>query len=780
MRLQISFGAVRICLSLSSRALRKTCEMTDIVSVLGVRGRLAVDLPSTKLVIDSSCIGWIILDSTTVRSANVIDLSFLTEFNQVLSTIESLSTTTPRQVKAVVVWSAKSRSFIVGADIRSIYPVTDISTATDAARAGQTLCSRLASLKIPTIAAINGACLGGGLEVALACSIRVAADDDYRIGLPETQLGLIPGAGGTVRLPKLIGIQAALPLILGGKQVTPSAAKRLGIVDRVLQAKDRFEGEQCFFNEVRKVAARAVDRPLSSKGGKSWMKWLTEENQVAQSVLRWATTKQLDKTTKGRYPAPYAAMESVLRGSFTFEAQQFGRLAVSPEAKNLMSLFLMTDGIKRDSATAAAQFDVKGMKIGVVGAGVMGSAIAQLCATCGFRVYMRDISQELVAKGLKNVASLFAEIVKKKRMTAAAAAEKRALISSGTAVDGFADCDIVIEAAVERMDLKKKILAEVERVTKESSIFATNTSSLSIAELAEASTRPSRVVGMHFFNPVSKMPLVEVIRGPRTDAVVAQIVTALTLSLKKTPVQCHDGPGFIVNRVLGIYMGEATHLLAQGGSVAAIDSAIRDGFGMPMGPFRLMDEVGLDVAFHVAPILHKGLGERFQMNPAFKRMLDAGLLGKKNGRGFYLYDPKTERSTGVNPQLKSILGNVIPSVPAEIATQEIIDRCVLLMVNEASHILGDGVADRPEDIDIGMIFGTGFAPFRGGLLAYAEQRGIGNVVDALRRLEKKYGARFAPAPYLVNMVAEKRTRFFPDRPLVPYVERTPRFFRAKL
>jgi 3-hydroxyacyl-CoA dehydrogenase/enoyl-CoA hydratase/3-hydroxybutyryl-CoA epimerase len=751
--------------------------MAPLAEILGTRATVELSLPSTTLLVDSDCLGWVVMDSASVRSANVINLEFVTEMSAVLARVEALSTSTPRRIKCVIFWSDKKDSFVAGADVKSIFPVTEPALAQQAAEQGQKLFQRIASLRIPSIAAINGSCLGGGLELALHCSKRIAANGDYRIGLPEVQLGLLPGAGGTVMMPKLIGLQASLGLILPGKTIVPANAKKTGIVDVVAEGKDRFPGEHCFFNEVRKYASRCVDRPFKRAESRFAVLY---RNPVVNHVMRYMTTKQLDKTTKGRYPAPYAAMESVLHGSYSFEAKQFGRLATTPEAKNLMSLFLMQDQIKKQTSSAEGAVDIKGMTVGVIGAGVMGSAIAQLAAQCGFSVYMRDIKDEFVAKGMSNIAGLFDELVKKKRMTKADADAKKALVRGGTSMEPFANCGLVIEAAVERMDLKKKILADVEAINP-NGIFATNTSSLSVEELAKTAKRPQNVLGLHFFNPVAKMPLVEVITTSATDPQNTLRVTAFALALKKTPVQCRDGPGFIVNRILGIYMGEATHLLSQGVDIETIDAAIKE-FGMPMGPFRLMDEVGLDVAFHVAPILNKGLGDRFAMNPAFGRLVDMGFLGKKNGKGFYLYDAKG-KSTGLNPDLAKVLGSIVNSgsAPAKgkVSKQEIIDRCVLLMVNEASHILADGVASRSEDVDVGMVFGTGFPPFRGGVLQYAEQRGLKDVVDSLKRLEARYGSRFRVSA-LLEKKAQEGGRFFPERPLVPFREGRRPIFRAKM
>lgn len=343
-----------------------------------------------------------------------------------------------------------------------------------------------------------------------------------------------------------------------------------------------------------------------------------------------------------------------------------------------------------------------------------------------------------------------------------------ARVQGGIDDNGFKDCQLIVEAAIERMDLKKRILQDCEKVTSESCIFATNTSSLSITELATASSRPQNIVGMHFFNPVHKMPLIEVIRSNQTSNAAVATIYQLALRLGKVPVICADGPGFIVNRILGIYMAEAGRMLFEGGDITHIDRDIVS-FGLPMGPFRLMDEVGLDVAFHVGPVLEKGLGERFAQPQAFARMVNAGLLGKKAGKGFYKY--QNGKSVGVEPSLENLMGSLKKtSVGAGLSDVDIVDRCILLMVNEAAYILQDLIAESPSDIDLAMIMGTGFAPFRGGLLAYADDRGLKQIVSRLEYFAKTLGPRFTPSPLLVKK-AENNERFFPNRIQVPIKSR---------
>eukprot|EP01027_Heterolobosea_sp_BB2_P012190 GEZU01017684.1.p1 GENE.GEZU01017684.1~~GEZU01017684.1.p1 ORF type:complete len:761 (-),score=255.57 GEZU01017684.1:173-2455(-) len=740
------------------------------------RANTILQLPTASLIVDSQLIAWVVMYRED-KPLNVIDLAFIEDLNKIVTEIERLISS--KQVRVVVFYSQKKGNFVAGADIKGFYPVTDIKDATEVSRVGQRLMDKISNLKAPTLSAVNGAALGGGLELALACSYRVAAKSrGTQLGLPEVKLGVIPGAGGTVRLPKIIGLQQALQIILPGAAVNAEKAKRLGLVDKLIDSEDRFQDENRFFHEVRAYAGTLVDKPSKRTytPSKTTQDKILNETWIGKKIVGRMAYNNLNKTTKGKYPAPYKALESTITSTKTnttkaleFEANAFGQLLVSPEAKNLMSIFFLTTQAKQVGSKTNNAPVIPVKKVGVIGAGVMGSGIAQIFGFRDFGVYMKDIKPEFVEKGMDTINKLFMKLVQSNKMSKADAQKKLDRIKGGTDNAGFADCEVIVEAAVEQMPLKKKILQECEQVMPENAIFATNTSSLSVTELATVSKRPQNVVGMHFFNPVHRMPLVEVIRGKHTSDMAVATIYNLALKLGKIPVIVNDGPGFLVNRVLGIYMCEAGRLLAEGGHILFIDKTITD-FGMPMGPFRLIDTVGLDVAMHVGHNLAE-LGSRFSQPTSFGRMVSAGYLGQKSGKGFYAY--KDGKSTGLEPSLEHLLSELrrnTSSYSQPASAADIVDRCILLMVNEAAYILEEGICESPEDVDLAMIMGTGFAPFRGGLLAYADSRGIKNIVDRLNQLTNQLGPRFKPANLLVEMARDNK-RFFPNRPQVPYVER---------
>lgn len=583
-----------------------------------------------------------------------------------------------------------------------------------------------------------------------------------------------------MRLPRLVGLQQSLQIILPGAAVSATKAKKIGLVDVVLPAGDRYPHENRFYHNVRSFAGRIFEKSFSSKPpGKTLQDRFLDNTALGRFIVGWMAERNLNKLTHGKYPAAYVALDTVKRNlsvppqqAFKNEAVAFGKLSATAESKNLMALFFLMEGAKK-RAELTNHAPVQPIhKVGVIGAGVMGSGIAQLVAHKNLRVHMKDIKDEFVSKGMDKISELFKGMVSRRRMTPEDCKRKLGLVTGSTSNEGFRDAQIVIEAAVEQMKLKQVILRECEQVLGANDIFATNTSSLSITELQSVATRPENVVGMHFFNPVHKMPLVEVVRGKFTSDAAVATVYELALQLGKTPVIVGDGPGFLVNRILGIYLNEAGRLLAEGADIKAVDSALLQ-FGMPMGPFRLLDEVGLDVGTHVAEVMHQGLGERFAPPPngdMIGKMVASGRLGKKSGQGFYRYNKG--RSEGIDPFVSQQL-SVMRKARA-IPSAEVVDRCVLLMVNEAARILEEGIAARPEDVDLGMVFGTGFPPFRGGLLQHADSLTVSAVVQRLNEFHAKLGARYRPAPLLVKMAAEGK-RFFPDRPLAPYVERkTPR------
>jgi 3-hydroxyacyl-CoA dehydrogenase/enoyl-CoA hydratase/3-hydroxybutyryl-CoA epimerase len=728
----------------------------------------------------------------------------------------------------VIILSDK-KSFLVGADIHGMYrEVLDAKLGETAARRGQSLFDRLAALPIPTIAAINAMALGGGLELALACSYRVLSANG-RVGLPEVKLGLLPGAGGTVRTPKLIGLQAALQLILPGGTMDANNAKKRGLVDHVVGSTDRFKNEDAFRNEAIKFAqTRALYRSLPKRNKIKYLslqEQLLNSNSFGRKIVAQQALANLDKQTGGRYPAPYLALDSIYNATHTpnqralmVEAENFGKLAASPESKNLISIFFMSENAKKiykpDRLPHSTKDDVQQWlkekwingkvynptnntaRYGIIGAGVMGAGIGQLIISKlqegNTIVYLKDIKDEFVQKGMKFIQDLLKKRKKEKLMK---------FVIGGTDDAELAKCDIVIEAALEKMEIKKKILQGLESdwikqlalkypderdpqvlLQKGGKIFCTNTSTLSVTEIASVSKNPSNVVGLHFFNPVHRMPLVEIIRGKETSDETVVHCYNLSLLFGKTPIVVNDGPGFLVNRVLGVYLLEAQRLMNEGYNIQQVDVLVKN-FGMPMGPYRLLDEVGADVALHSADTL-KVLGNRFQLqesNNTFPlgSLVAAGYLGKKTGAGIYDYKQKKDALSSVLDKAKNLISSTKPDINLDglntkllqvypnykgrrTPGSDIMDRMVLIMINEAVMILQEGIATSPEDVDIGMIFGTGFCPFRGGLLSYADQRGLKIVVKKLQELQNTYGDRFAPCELLLRM-AQNDERFFPDR-----------------
>ncbi|KAF0972104.1 hypothetical protein FDP41_009800 [Naegleria fowleri] len=753
---------------------------------------------------------------TETVSVNVIDGQFISDIKSMLEVIETLIKT--KRIKTLLISSAKS-VFCAGADINMMYPNLDEKLAEKAAKHGQDAMDRVASLTVPTISCIHGPALGGGFELCLATSYRLASEHkSTTIGLPEVMLGVIPGAGGTVRFGKLVGLQKSLEMILPGKTLSAVRAKKAGLVTTTIPYEDRFNGEFRFLAAARNYAgAKTVDKnpPIAKYEPQTLRDKLLEGNPIGRKFVAQMALKNLDKTTRGKYPAPYAALQSVFNATkpgmsngraLLMERQLFGKMAVTAESKNLMAVFFMRENAKnwkrkfpklgKLKSVRKVTYDPTMVKqpgsvapsIAVIGAGVMGSGIAQLFAHKNYPTFMKDIKPEFVKNGMNIVERIFMDdYVKKNRMSREEALFRIKLVSGGveypTQASSGNGIQVVIEAAVENMALKKKILQECENTLASANgdvIFATNTSTLSINELASVSKRPDLVVGMHFFNPVHKMPLVEIIRGKKTSDETVATIYKLALDLGKIPIVCHDGPGFIVNRILGIYMTEAGRLINDGGEIQQIDKVMVEQFGMPMGPFRLLDEVGTDVAYHSGETL-KVLGARFTETATgsslfdLKKLVDAKLLGKKVGKGIFVYgeEAKKLKKGEINPELLQVFPGYDPKLRRKFAPEEIIDRCVLLMVNEACMILEEGVAETPQDIDVGMIFGTGFAPFRGGLLQYADSKGAKWIVKRLKDLDERYGAngtRFKPSPLLLRM-AENGERFYPDRPVVTFVER---------
>lgn len=679
-------------------------------------------------------------------------------------------------VKSLVVISGKPDGFIAGADVNMLAKARSAAEAQAMSRAGQAAMDKLEELgrKKPVVAAIHGAALGGGLEFALACTYRIATDDrKTSLGLPEVQLGLLPGAGGTQRLPRLIGIAQALDIILAGKAVKAPKAKKLGIVDEVVPRPILLQVARQRAAELASKKLRVERKKLDLSGGlPKFLKGLTpellqgfalEENPFGRKVLFQQAKKALLKQTKGHYPAPEKALEAVRIGAdegmeagLRAEAERFGELVMSDVSKRLREIFFATTALKKD--TGVDEAGVKGKKvekIGMLGAGLMGAGIAYVSIDNGIAVRLKDKDEAGLGRGFKQVRGILDEQVKKKRITRRERDEKLARLTGATDYSGLKGAEVVIEAVFEDLKIKHAVVKDVEREAPEA-IFASNTSSLPIGKIAEAAARPQNVVGMHFFSPVNKMPLLEIIRGPKTSSQTVATVVALGKKMGKTVIVVNDGPGFYTSRILGPYMNEASFLLTEGAAIEEIDKALTD-FGFPVGPIQLLDEVGIDVGAKVAHIMHDAFGERMTAPAGFEKIVEAGRLGRKAKKGFYLYvEGKEKGKKLVDETVYDLLPHGRKRTP--VAAGEAAERCVLQMVNEAAHCLGEGILRSARDGDIGAVFGLGWPPFRGGPFRYADSLGAQTVVDRLRRYQERFGARFAPAPLLVEM-AKTGARF---------------------
>ncbi len=707
---------------------------------------------SPHLVVDADGLAWITF-SDPDRTLNVLDEGVMRRLSDQIDEVGQRARAD--EVRALVFWSGKPDSFMAGADVESIGEIESPADGEMKSRLGQEIYGRIEALPIPTLCAIHGICLGGGVELALACRHRVVSDHPRtKLGLPEVQLGLLPGWGGSVRLPRLIGLQAALDMILTGKQLRASKAKRVGLVTELLPA-------ESFRASVRDFALGMDDlSPGSSRRDPGLKDRLLDGTALGRRVVLKMAEREVMKSTRGHYPAPIRILR-LMRETFDLpvpealelEAAAFGELTGTPAHRSLLHLFGLREQAKKPDPAFASAEARPVESIGVLGAGVMGGGIAQIAAYRGIRVRMKDIADEAVVGGLQHAKSLFDKQVKRRRMTRREAAGHMGRITGGLDYAGFGALDLVVEAIVEKMEVKKAVLAETESRVSERCVLATNTSSLSVVEMGSELARPENFCGLHFFNPVHRMPLVEIIRGDRTSAETIATVHALALALGKVPVVCNDGPGFLVNRILGPYLNEAGWLLTEGATIEAIDRAAVD-FGMPMGPVRLLDEVGIDIAQHAGTTLHDAFGERMAPAPVLGSVLASGRLGRKNGRGFYRYAEGKE--TGVDETALADLGLSAGGTSA-IDAEEITRRLLLAMVNEAARTLADGIVRTAGDVDVGMIMGTGFPPFRGGLLRVADERHPRALVPELEALADRFGARFEPAPLLRDLAARDRT-----------------------
>ncbi|MEK7950127.1 3-hydroxyacyl-CoA dehydrogenase NAD-binding domain-containing protein [Luteolibacter soli] len=623
-------------------------------------------------------------------SANIFDRPALVELNEKLDALSAHP-----ELTGLIIRSAKPSIFIAGADLKVLSSLQG-DDLRDLIELGQATFEKLARLPYVTVAAIHGACVGGGCELALACDWRVASDASVtKIGLPETNLGILPAWGGTTRLPRLIGLPKALPIILGGKVMAAGAAKAKGLVDAVVPKEN-----------LDAYALTFLDR------GKRHLKpFFHLHNPLSIAIIGAKARSALRAKSRGLYPGPEAALDVALascsgpiKEGFRREKEAILKLAPRPETRQLLRLFFLQERAKKHRFVAAEP-----RKIGqcaVIGAGVMGAGIAYWLSTRGHDVILRDLDDDALARGMKSIARNYDESRSRRILTPTAAARGMDRIHPSATPVPLDRCDLVIEAAVERLDIKQKVFADLSSRVRPDTILATNTSALPVHELASVITHPERLVGLHFFNPVHRMPLVEVVRTATTSDETLATAVAFVRSLGKLPVVVRDAPGFLVNRILMPYLVEAARIFERGGDPKAIDDAMLD-FGMPMGPLRLLDEVGLDVSAHVARTLAEAFPDRMKVPDLLEKLIARGQLGRKSGAGFYSYD---HNEATPNPAALALRTGNEPA-PSDVAA-----RLNHAMSQEARLCLSEGIAETADDIDLAMVLGTGYAPFRGGPL----------------------------------------------------------------
>ena len=638
------------------------------------------------------------------QSANLLSQEVLSEFDQLLRDLEG------QPLRGLIIRSTKPSGFIAGADVREFERISDPARAAELARAGQLVFGRLARLPFPSAVAIHGFCLGGGLELALACTYRIARDDPgTRLGLPEVRLGIHPGFAGTLRLPPLVGDLAALDLMLTGRSVSAREARRLGLVDEIVPER-----------HLLRAAAQFLRRRRPSRRAPWWRRapgWAPLRPLVPRALARQVAKK----ANPEHYPAPYRILELWRqRAGEEREALSIGELLVARTSRNLVHVFLIGEELKREGRKHPHGIE----QVHVVGAGVMGADIAMWAAYKGFRVSLQDRTPEILARATKRAHEFF----KKQLKDARAVQEAMDRFMPDVEGHGLARADLVIEAIVEKVEAKRELFRTVEQRARPQALLATNTSSIPLETLAESLKDPARLVGLHFFNPVAKMQLVEIVRGAQTGEEALRRARAFGVALDRLPLDVKSSPGFLVNRILMPYLIEAVKMAEEGISIVHIDRAAR-AFGMPMGPIELADAVGLDICLSVAQMLAGPLG--IEVPQRLAELVEQGVLGKKSNGGFYKYDAKG--------RLKRPRADKAPEIP-------ITERLILRLLNEAVACLREGVVTEPSAVDAGMVYGTGFAPYLGGPMRYIESLGETGISHSLYRLAQEYGKRFAPDP----------------------------------
>jgi 3-hydroxyacyl-CoA dehydrogenase/enoyl-CoA hydratase/3-hydroxybutyryl-CoA epimerase len=689
------------------------------------------------------------------QPVNTLKHELVDQFESVLTEIENNG-----EIEILIFASGKPEGFIAGADLHMLKDVATSERAKSLSQMAQGLNNRLAHLQPRSVAAIHGACLGGGLELALAFDFRVASDDHQtRLGLPEVQLGLLPGGGGTQRLPALIGVERALDLLLTGRPLSAKRARHVGVVDELVPKDILIDAAIKLAQSRQHPPSRTLGWATSYLSFKKLRELMLAGNPIGRRVVFGQARARMLSKTRGNYPAPERILEVTkigLEQGFTAglaaEAEAFGELVVSPESRQLVNIYFASNELKKDPGIDDPQVEPRAVhKVGVLGAGLMGAGISYVTITkAQVPVRLKDKDAAGLTGGLSYVQRLLDGRVNKRAMTPLQRAQSLAMFTGTVDYHGFANADLIIEAVFEDLALKQRMLRDVEAITRDNTVFASNTSAIPIAEIAAAGQRPQNVIGMHYFSPVEKMPLLEIVTTDITAPWVIATGVEFGKRQGKTVIVVNDGAGSYTSRILGPYVNEAIYLLTEGVAIERVDGALRD-FGFPIGPMALLDEVGLDVASKVAERLSEAFGERMRPPPSIERLVQEQRLGRKNKRGMYRYGNRQRGAKQADDSVYQLLG-VAPNNP--LSSSEIAERCALQMVNEAVRCLEEGILRSPRDGDIGAVFGLGFPPFRGGPFRYLDQNRVKEIVSRLERLRDRHGERYSPAPLLLEKARE--------------------------
>ena len=682
---------------------------------------------------------------------NIVSPSLIGDFENVFKEIE-----TNEDIIGAILISAK-KDFIAGADIKS-FKGEKVGDFQPFSRKGHELLQKIEDSKKPIVSAIHGTCYGLGVELSLACNSRVCSNDsETKLALPEVKLGLLPGGGGTQRLPRLVGLQASLDMMLTGKNIFPSKAKRIGLVDEVVH-------QSKLHNAAKKIVLSIIKNNFQRKKvKKSFTVKLLDGTSLGRSVVFSQAKKTVLRLTKGNYPAPIEIIECVkiglqkgLNAGYEAEVIKFEELILSNVSSALRNLFFTTTEKKKNPY----KVDLKNtQKIGVIGAGFMGEGITEVSINSGMDVLLKDLDDEMIHQARKNIWKNLNRKVKRRQMSKVSAKTTAQKAVGQLDYKGFNNIDVVVEAIVENMTVKKKLIKELESICKDDFIFASNTSSLPLTEMSEEAKKPENVVGMHYFSPVTKMPLLEIIKTNKTSEQAIATCYEIGKRQGKTCIVVNDAPGFYVNRILCPYLLEALILIEEGVRIEQIDKALKN-LGMPVGPVALLDEVGIDVGVHVMSGNMTDLikdRDGIKLNYSMPKMLEDGLSGRKSKKGFYNYVKKKGKvkKGKVNEGVYKYFDS---PVAKKINDKEITERCILILLNEAVWALEEGIIENITDGDIGGVFGIGFLPWSGGPFSYMNQTGISNIVDKMKHYQNLYGNKFQPRPMLIKMV-EKNEKF---------------------